>query len=314
MDVSTEVPVVWNQIAEGMYLNHLASAKVELSQLSSFSFGRIQINEGLPDIARPTVNEHGYMVALQLKAVPFVEHFVGRKRVSSGFYPTGAVSVIDLQDQPGCLLPNPFDALVVHVTQATLDEVAYAHQVPRVEQLFWPYGTVDPVVHHLGQALLYSLEHPHHTSKIVVDHVLYALNCHFVSSYGGVKISARKFRGGLSPRQMQRATELLEAHLDGNIPLQQVADECELSVSHFARAFKETFRKPPHAWLIERRVEKARDLMMNTRLPLADIAVRCGFTDQSGLNRSFKRIHGVAPGIWRRTTSRGKSGPGNSIQ
>jgi AraC-like DNA-binding protein len=108
---------------------------------------------------------------------------------------------------------------------------------------------------------------------------------------------------------MRRAAEILEAHLDGNIVLRQVAEACELSVSHFARAFKKTFRRTPYNWLIERRVDKAKDLMMNSRLPLTDIAARCGFTDQSGLNRSFKRIHGVSPGIWRRQTTRSAGEP-----
>ena len=58
-----------------------------------------------------------------------------------------------------------------------------------------------------------------------------------------------------------------------------------------------------YQWLIERRVERAKDLMTNTRLPLAHIATQSGFADQSALNRSFKRIHGVTPGIWRRTTT-----------
>ena len=176
---------------------------------------------------------------------------------------------------------------------------------------FGRLGAFDPVVHHLGQTLLASLEEPHHASKIFLDHVLHALNCHFVCSYGGVRISAPQFRGGLSSLQMRRATEFLEAHLDGNIDLQQVAEACDLSVSHFARAFKQTFRRPPYRWLIERRVDRARDLMTNSRLPLADIAIQSGFADQSALNRSFKRIHGVTPGIWRRRTTRGRSGLGS---
>jgi AraC-like DNA-binding protein len=75
---------------------------------------------------------------------------------------------------------------------------------------------------------------------------------------------------------MRRATEFLEAHLDGDISLRRVAEICDLSLSHFARAFKYTFRKPPYQWLLERRIEKARDLLLNSRLPLADIAIRCG--------------------------------------
>jgi AraC family transcriptional regulator len=311
MDMSTQVPTVWNQLAEAMYLKDSPTAEVRLSELASFSFGRFQSSEGLPEVARPVVGERGYIFVLQLKPIPFVEQFLGNKKVSSGFYPIGGVSAIDLREEPAVLLPNPFDALVLYVTQATLDEATYALQVPRVERLVWSHGVLDPVVHHLGKALLSSLERPHHTSKIFLDHILQALNCHFVCSYGGVVLSAARFRGGLSPWQMRRATELMEAHLDGNIALQKVAEACELSVSHFARAFKTTFRRPPYKWLVERRVDKARDLMTNSRLPLADIAARCGFGDQSALNRSFQRIHGVTPGLWRRRT-RGRKGPGSS--
>jgi AraC family transcriptional regulator len=311
MDMFTEVPTVWNQLAETMYLKDSAKAEVRLSEITSFSFGNLRSTEGLAEAAPPITGQFGHIVVLQLKAIPFIEQFLGWKKVSSGSYPIGAVSAIDLQDRPGLLLPNPFDALVLYVTQAALDEVAYAYQAPRVEKLVWQHGALDPVVHHLGQPLLYSLDHHRHTSKIFLDYILLALNCHFVCSYGGVKTSAPRFRGGLSPWQMRRATELLAAHLDGKIALQQVAEACELSVSHFARAFKKTFRKPPHSWLTERRLDRAKDLMTNSRSALADIAARCGFADQSALNRSFKRIHGVSPGIWRRRTTRGNSRPGN---
>jgi AraC family transcriptional regulator len=312
MEMSTQVPTVWNQLAEAMYLKDSPTAEVRLSERASFSFGRFQSSEGLPEMARPVVGERGHIVALQLKAIPFIEQFFGNKKVSSGSYPIGGVSAIDLQEEPAVLLPNPFDALVLYITQAALDDMAYAHLGRRVERLVWPQGAFDPIVHHLGQTLLSSLERPHHAPKIFLDYVLQAMNCHFVCSYGGVKISAPQFRGGLSSLQIRIATELLEAHLDGNIALQQVAEACELSVSHFARAFKQTFRMPPYKWLIERRVGRARDLMTNSRLPLADIAAQCGFADQSALNRSFKRIHGVTPGIWRRRTTRGRNGPGSS--
>jgi AraC-like DNA-binding protein len=175
-------------------------------------------------------------------------------------------------------------------------------------RLVWPLGAFDHVVYYLGKAFLSSLDQPHHASKIFLDHVLHALNCHLVCSYGGVSISAPQFRGGLSSLQIRRATELLETHLDGNIALQQVAEACELSASHFARAFKKTFRTSPYRWLIDRRVERAIDLMTNSRSPLADIAIRCGFADQSAFNRSFKRIHGVTPGIWRRGATRDRIG------
>jgi AraC family transcriptional regulator len=312
VNTATEVPTVWNQLAEAMYLKDSPTAEVWLSERASFRFGRLRSSKGLPEVARPVVGERGHIVVLQPKAIPFVEQFFGKKKVSSGYYPVGAVSAIDLQEEPAALLPHPFDGLVLYVTQDALDEVAYAHRAPRVEQLVWPLGAFDPVVYHLGKTFLASLEQPLHASKIFLEHVLHALSCHLVFSYGGVTISAPQFRGGLSSLQRRIASELLVAHLDGNIALRQVAEACELSVSHFARAFKQTFRKPPYKWLTERRVDRAIELMTNSRLPLADVAVRCGFADQSALNRSFKRIHGVSPGTWRRRTNSGSSGPGSS--
>lgn len=310
MDTVARVSTFWDLFSKNMHLKNVPSAELSLSQHSPV-FGRVRADEGLPQITRGSGGPSGYMVAIQLREIPFVEQFLGKKEVSNGFYPIGGVSVLNLQERPAIVLANPFDTLVLHVTQAALDEVAYAHRMPRAEPLIWPFGHFDPVVYNLGQTLVASLAQPNGSSKIFVDHVLHALNCHFVCSYGGVRILAPRSRGGLSAQQIRRATDFLEEHLDGNIDLQQVAEVCELSVGHFARAFKQTFRKPPYKWLIERRVDTAKQLMMTSRMPLADIAIRCGFADQSALHRSFRRIYGVAPGTWRRITTPERIGPGS---
>jgi AraC-like DNA-binding protein len=299
-----EVPPIWNKMAEAMRLKDSSRALGKLSEHASFTFGRFKSTKGVPEISRPIVGERGYVIAMQLKAIPFIEQFFRNKKVSSGFYPVGGVSAIDLREEPSVLLPNPFDVLVFYVAQAALDEIADAHQTSRVTRLVWPHGAYDPVVHGLGRTLLSSLALPSRSSKLFVDHVLQALNCHFVSIYGGVTLSPKRYRGGLSSWQSRRATELLEANLSGNIALGQVAEACGLSVGHFARAFKQTFRRPPYLWLTELRVDRARDLMVNSDLPLSEIATQCGFADQSAFNRSFKRIHGIPPGIWRRRYAR----------
>jgi hypothetical protein len=126
-----------------MYLKDSHTAEIKLSKLASFSFGRVRSSEALPEFAPPLVGECGYVVVVQLKAIPYIEQFFGKKKVSSGFYPVGAVSAINLQEEPALLLPNPFDALLLYITQAALDEVAYAHSAPRLEQLMWPLGSFD---------------------------------------------------------------------------------------------------------------------------------------------------------------------------
>ena len=179
MDTSARVPALWNQFAENLYLKDLSTAEVRLSERSMFRFGRFKSNEGLPEITRGSGGPSDYLVALQLKAIPFIEQFLGAKTVSSGSYPIGGVSVLNLQKRPAILLPNPFDTLVLHVTQSALDEIAYAHKTPRVEQLVWPFGDLDPVVYHLGKTLVASLDQPNHTSTVFLDHVLHALELPF---------------------------------------------------------------------------------------------------------------------------------------
>ncbi len=94
--------------------------------------------------------------------------------------------------------------------------------------------------------------------------------------------------------------EILDANLDGEISPTLLAQECGLSVSHFARAFSKSTGMPPHRWLLQHRVRKARQAMKETDASLTDIALACGFADQSHFTRVFSKFAGVSPGTWRR--------------
>jgi transcriptional regulator GlxA family with amidase domain len=85
-----------------------------------------------------------------------------------------------------------------------------------------------------------------------------------------------------------------------NLSVVAIAKACKLSTSHFTRAFKASTGVPPHRWLLEMRVESARQLLVQSKTPLAEIAYRCGFADQSHMSRIFGRIMGISPGAWRR--------------
>jgi transcriptional regulator GlxA family with amidase domain len=79
-----------------------------------------------------------------------------------------------------------------------------------------------------------------------------------------------------------------------------LAKECRLSVSHFSRAFHRTMGAAPHNWLLTYRIEVAKEKLRDGRLSLPDVALACGFADQSHLTRVFTRIVGASPGAWRR--------------
>lgn len=110
-------------------------------------------------------------------------------------------------------------------------------------------------------------------------------------SNGGI----RGLSGRLTPHAFRAVEEYIHAHLDQNIALADLADVAHLSEFHFARLFKQTTGLPPHQFVIHQRVERAKRLIVAGRLSLAQIAIGVGFSDQSQLNRHFKRLVGVTP-------------------
>ncbi|MGC2082808.1 MAG: AraC family transcriptional regulator [Bradyrhizobium sp.] len=125
-----------------------------------------------------------------------------------------------------------------------------------------------------------------------------------VAAYGTVRVSVRPRRGGLAPWQQRRAEDMLRAGVVGGVRLAEVARRCHLSLSQFGRTFKKTTGLTPHRWLVKLRLERAQDLMLWTTLPLAEIALDCGFSEQSHFTRTFTRLVGTSPGEWRRQRRR----------
>jgi AraC family transcriptional regulator len=99
---------------------------------------------------------------------------------------------------------------------------------------------------------------------------------------------------------LARVADHLQAHLDRPMTLGELAAVAGLSPFHLARAFRDATGLPPHRWLVEARLDRARALLLRTDLPLADVARRSGFTSQSHLGHHLRRRHGVTPGELRR--------------
>jgi len=107
-------------------------------------------------------------------------------------------------------------------------------------------------------------------------------------------------RAVLAPWQARRVVDHIDACLSQNLRLADLAAIARLSSSYFSRAFKGSFGKAPHAFIIERRIVRAQQAMLAADEPLSQIAIACGFADQAHLSRAFRRLTGRTPHAWRR--------------
>ena len=111
--------------------------------------------------------------------------------------------------------------------------------------------------------------------------------------------AAQRVRCGLPPRVKGRVLEYIVTHLNENITNDALAEVAGLSVCHFARMFKQTVGVSPHRYVLQCRIEWARELLAGTDMPLSEIAIVTGFSDQSHYTRWFREIIGVTPGSYR---------------
>jgi AraC family transcriptional regulator len=164
------------------------------------------------------------------------------------------------------------------------------------------------VVSELIETMADALSRDRETARECVRHASAALlSCarDAEESVDGASLERRAYRGGLAPWQVRSVTTHIDANLSASLSCEELARTARLSVSYFARAFKCTFGCTPHIFLMKRRVERAQGLMLKTNVPLAQIALDCGFADQAHLSRSFLQFTGERPASWRRARAIG---------
>jgi AraC family transcriptional regulator len=130
--------------------------------------------------------------------------------------------------------------------------------------------------------------------RLYVDSIRTQLAIHLLRRYANVEFRQPKL-GSLSPRLRRMMTEFIDQNLSENITLEDLARLAGLSSYHFSRKFKADLGIAPHAYVLSRRIDRAKSLLNNSRLPLKLVAAECGFTDQSHLSRVFRKFLGVTP-------------------
>src|ERR1700681_2515099 len=278
----------------------------------TFTIVRLQSPTGLPDRITKVSPVPALLVSISLKSLPLHSYQVW---VADKGVPTHRSllrfqsNVIDLDSEPSCWAGKAFDYVHYTMPQVELDDIAADFGLGRVNSYRLSVVEDDLVLAQMTRSILPFIGRRDGPSLLALDQFSLILGAHLLQRYGVLQKIGKLSKGGLAPWQKRRAAELLRENLNGRIRLMDVARECSLSVSHFARSFKATFGMAPHKWLIGHRVEHAQELLRQTTTPIVEIAMLSGFADQAAFTRTFRQVVGVSPGRWRRYHSMRAIGP-----
>lgn len=194
------------------------------------------------------------------------------------------------------------DMLMMYLRQDMLDGVArdLGSRSARPVGLDLGLGVSDPLLEQLALALLDTLRRPEDRgSPLYVDGVVHAMAAHLLRHYSTLKPASATPDQPQTVHRLARALELLETHIGDDTGLVELAHEAGMSPSSFTRAFSKAYGTTVHQHVLKRRVERAKSLLSATDETIADIAYRTGFSSQSHLATTFKKLTGVTPGAYR---------------
>ncbi len=241
------------------------------------------------------------MISLTLEPARHVTARLEGGRARSGSGAAGGLFIVPPGASHWCAWDRDTAFLALYITpealvQTVRDEGLYADRL----ELQYRFLTFDPDLASLALGLRDQLAGPGAEDRLYIDTLNVQLAVHLLRQHGTRPLPLRSYRGGLSREKMRAVLDYLNAHLSTNIHLAELAGLVEMSPYHFLRLFRDSSGLTPHRYLVQRRIEVAKSMLLRDDLSVAEVAHRLGFSDQSHFTRHFRRLTGAPPGQLRR--------------
>jgi AraC family transcriptional regulator len=235
---------------------------------------------------------------------PVTVHRRVKKGESSRVIPPGGMFMMPGGMDFSVRVDGILQSLHLYLRRTVLEEVAgdlVAGDSGRVE-ILPRFGDSDPLIERLMLGVRDVLHDDDPSTAVYVDYLARAIVARLIRRHSSVSLCAEPSgsvaaKGG---RQIGKAIDFMEAHLERSLDLATIAEAAGISPSHFARRFRATVGKAPHQYLIQIRIDRAKRLLSESDKGIAEIAFACGFASQEHLTRLFKRSCGLTPAGFRK--------------
>lgn len=245
------------------------------------------------------VNDH--LIILHLDGPVAVTRVMGRVPARRVIAP-GGLFILPGGHDFGVRLEGELDTLHIYLRKQVLDDVAedFGYGAADCIEIVPSLGDHDSLIERLALGIQEALRNTDPTGTVYADYLAQALAARLLRQHSTSAHAAPLPQGGFTKLQLQRATDFMQAHLGETLTLEELASATGLSSSHFARRFKVTTGMPPHQFLMQLRVERAKR-MLRGGTSIIEIALACGFTHQEHMTRIFRRAVGLTPAAYRRS-------------
>ena len=214
------------------------------------------------------------------------------------FVKRGCISIVSPDLPHETWIEQPAEQIIINLTpeliSQAIDDLNYkpARIVPQ-------WTAKDKFVEQLGMALQIEFQQGKPTN-LYVESVSNLLITHLLRHHSTTDKIPTLPSDKLSPKKLQQVISYLQVNLEKSVSLSELAQVAELSTSRFARAFKQTTGISPHQYVLECKIEKAKELLKNPWLSIADISYTLNFSSQSHLTAVFRRFTGTTPSNYRK--------------
>jgi AraC family transcriptional regulator len=138
------------------------------------------------------------------------------------------------------------------------------------------------------------------SGRLFLDSIEQALAVTLIAGYAVRPRYLRNYQGGLGPARLRRINELVDAKMEEDLSLGEMAQSLELSPAHFARMFRRSTGETPHEFVMRQRVERAKKMLRESQTRVLDVAIACGFKTQQHFARVFRQMCQISPTEYRR--------------
>jgi len=157
----------------------------------------------------------------------------------------------------------------------------------------------NPQLESISTMLLNELQQGSLSNRLYVDSLSNILAVNLLRQHATTRPHLPTYEGGLPSRQLRQILDYIDARIDQEIKLADLAQLLDMSQFHFSRLFKQSVGVSPYQYLLQQRVERAKQLLKNTDRLITDIALICGFNSHSHLSKQFKQLTGMTPKSYR---------------